>query len=254
VGYGADFKLAISMNGGVVDTSWIDAGEAAFIAFHALPDPFMPYDECGSACLPGGLPGGEPVVEVCGSLRAVERALELGNNDRFAGLSFPGDFSEVANARNGGVDGLFPLHAIELSAWQVAYPWQWWDEALGPNATTSAAARLQLDTMLAYVAPRACLALGLSCPGITSTAEPAAPRVILQLFPNPAHDELTIRWESSPAASGVLEIMALDGRLMLRRATASLDVQLGVSSLPPGAYFVRWHVGGQVAQAKFVRH
>ena len=101
----------------------------------------MPYGECGSACLPGGLPGGEPVVEVCGNLRAVERALELSNNDVFAGLSFPGDFSEVANARNGGVDGLFPLHAIELSAWQFAYPWQWWDETLGPNATTAAAAR-----------------------------------------------------------------------------------------------------------------
>ena len=250
VGYEAAFKLAISMNGGVVDTSWIDAGEATFIAFHALPDPFMPYDFCGTNAPPPALP---LPIDVCGSLRAVDRALGMGNNDVFAGLSFPSDFSEVANARNGGVDGLFPLYAIELSAWEIAYPWQWWDETLGPNATTAAAARLQLDTMLAYVAPRACLALGLNCPGIANTAEPAAPRAMLQLFPNPTHSELTIRWENGSAAPGDLEIRALDGRLMLRHATAGTDAQLDVSSLPPGAYFVRWRIGGQVAQVKFVR-
>ncbi len=253
VGYQARIKMAISMNGGVVDTAWMDTGEAALIAFHALPDPFMPYDSCGSACLPGGLLIAEPIVRVCGDLRAVAHANELGNNEPFVGHSFSGDFSEVANMRNEGVDGLFPLYSIVLSDQEVGYPWQWWDESLGPNNTTAEAAKAHLDTMLAYMAPRACRALGLYCPGVTAAEEPAVPMTGLQIFPSPASDCLTVRLENGDGMPGRLEVHTLDGRSLVRQRTSGSQTSLDLGGLPPGLYIIHWRQGSQVAVGRVVR-
>ncbi len=254
VGFEAQVKLAVSMNGGIVDTSWMDGGEAACIAFHALPDPCLPYDTCGAGCwdyLPPPL--NQPLLEVCGERLAVAHALSLGNNESFAGVSFPDDFSSVANARNDGLDGLFPLFSIPIAPLEVAYPWQWWDESLGANFTTPEAARLHLDTMLAYVAPRACASLNLSCPGVTDLSELPAPKPPLPTFPHPRDDLLTVQLEAQSPGTGTLEILSLDGRLLRRQFTQGNQARCRVNDLPPGIYLLRWKVQDSTFQGKFVR-
>ena len=254
-GYSSEVRLAVSMSGGLVDTSWADPGEPALLGFHALPDPFMPYQTCSSACLPGGLPSGEPVLTACGSWVTMTTANEKGNNAIFTGLEFPGDFSEVANSRNDGVDGLFPLSSIENTPVDVDYPWQWWSEDLAPGSPSAESAKLHLDTMLAYVAPRACLALGLDCAGLTSLAEPlsTAEERSLRFIPNPASTIAVVMLPANAEEAGFLMITDDHGQTLFQTTLEHRRKELNLAELAPGIYFVRWTNAKQTYAGKLVR-
>lgn len=255
-GYDSGFQLAVSMGGGLIDTSWIHAGEPAMIAFHGLPNLFMPYAECGSACLPGGLPGGEPVVIACGSYVAIENALAKGNNAVFEGLQFPGDYSEIANARTGGLDGLFPLTALHDSVINapIPEPWNWWSDDWAPGSIPAELAKSYLDTMLAYVAPRACLALGLDCAGLTSSvAHPSpAPAPAIAFAPNPADGWVQASLPADIARQGRIRVFDANGRLLRAFDAAGPTAALDLQGLPGGVYFVNWIVGEMAFQGRIV--
>lgn len=253
-GYDSRFQLAVSMGGGLIDTSWIHAGEPPMIAFHGLPNDFMPYDECGSACLPSGLPGNEPVVLACGSYVAIETVLAKGNNAVFEGLQFPGDHSAIANARSGGLDGLFPLTALFDPATNLPNPepWIWWDEEQAPNSPPAELAKHYLDTMLAYVAPRACLALDLDCAGVTSSvAQPsAATAPAIAFAPNPTDGWVQASLPVSIARTGHIRVFDANGRLLRVFSVADPVAELDLQGLPGGVYFVSWMVGEAVFQGR----
>jgi hypothetical protein len=257
-GYDSGFQLAVSMGGGLIDTSWIHAGEPAMIAFHGLPNLFMPYAECGSACLPGGLPGGEPVIIACGSYVTIENALAKGNNAVFEGLQFPGDYSQIANARSGGLDGLFPLTALHDSVFNVPIPepWNWWSDDWAPGSIPPEVAKPYLDTMLAYVAPRACLALGLECAGLTSTrnASSPAPASAIAFAPNPTSGWVQASIPVNSAHQGQIRIIDANGRSLRLLDTAENNVGLDFSGWPAGVYFVIWRVEGRIFQGRVMVH
>jgi hypothetical protein len=182
------------MGGAIGDSSWIDPGQPPLISFHVPTDPFAPYVE-GTVLVPVV---NFPVVEVQGSYLAQKLVDEYGNNDVFANEDWIDPYTEVANSRNDGYDGLFPMLPTDPTN---NAPWQFWawNNVNADAPADSVYARLVIDSVMNYVAPRACLALGLGCDlsGYITAVEEIldADAVGLQVAPNPASD--VVRFETN---------------------------------------------------------
>ena len=219
VGYDSDFQLSVNFGGALGDTSWIDDNTVPTISFQNPYDPFAPYME-DILVVPTT---GDLIVEVQGAYTVQAKMAELGLNDVFASETWIDDYSAQANTRNDGFDGLFPLpYSPELNALGdtviVASPWHWWNpadwvgqycallmppddpdlatySALGDPSMTPERGQAYTDTLIAYFAPRACLALDLGCDLsdyiITDTKGDFLQKdaVGLNISPNPATDE-----------------------------------------------------------------
>ena len=141
-GYSDAIDMAFNFGGAMLDTIWIEAGEAPIASFQNTNDQFAPYD----VDVLTEPVNNDPVIEAHGSLPLIRRATALGNNDCFAGLSTTlvdatyGNGDGAANAAAAGhadMPGLFPLvtptpsavpTACGMAEWDGA-PWQWWDNA-----------------------------------------------------------------------------------------------------------------------------
>lgn len=186
-GYSGDFSLAVNMGGACGDTSWVDPGQVPIISYQVPTDPFAPY-KAGLVIVPGF---NLPVVEVFGAYVVQEFQNRYNNNAAFAGKTYAGDYSAVANSRNDGYDGLFPL--IGTGGPDDSAPWEWWDPATNPNHTSGiqtnpdmskTKALGYIDTIISYYAPRACEVLGLNC-GLVNVEE-LNPEEVMTIAPNPA--------------------------------------------------------------------
>ncbi len=213
VGYSSDFSLSVNLGGAMGDTSWIDENTVPIISFHNPYDSFAPYME-DILIVPTT---GDLIVEVQGSYTVQAKMAELGINDVFANESWVDEYSARANELNNGLDGLFPIEYLpQVNAIgdtvSVPSPWRWWDptdwvdvyctlvQPPGPDLATQAAAgdpnmspergMAYTDTIIAYFAPRACLALDLGCDlgdFVSSTAELIQQESVgLSISPNPA--------------------------------------------------------------------
>ena len=138
--YSDAIDMAFNFGGAMLDTIWIEAGEAPIASFQNTNDQFAPYD----VDVLTEPVNNDPVIEAHGSLPLIRRATALGNNDCFAGLSTTlvdatyGNGDGAANAAAAGhadMPGLFPLvtptpsatpTACGMAEWDGA-PWQWWD-------------------------------------------------------------------------------------------------------------------------------
>ena len=140
--YSDAIDMAFNFGGAMLDTVWIEAGEAPIASFQNTNDQFAPYN----VDVLTEPVNNDPVIEAHGSLPLIRRATALGNNDCFAGLSTTlvdatyGNGDGAANAAAAGhedMPGLFPLvtptpsavpTACGMAEWDGA-PWQWWDNA-----------------------------------------------------------------------------------------------------------------------------
>ena len=199
-GVDASFKLAIQMGGALGDTSWVTAGDVPMISFHVPSDPFAP---CVEGVLSVPPPVNLPVVEVNGACLTLPTAVDLGINDIFD-VDFIDPISAVAAESDRGDDNpglfLFPSGDPEESApWNFAYSAEPYGVMGSDCPTDQVSAQTYMDTVMAYVAPRACLALGLGCnlEGITNTNEILEEEFALTLAPNPASSIVNIRAEEN---------------------------------------------------------
>ena len=145
--YSDAIDMAFNFGGAMLDTTWIEAGEAPIASFQNINDnssiTSSGYSIYNVDVLTEPV-NNEPVIEVHGSLPLIRRATALGNNDCFDGLSTTlvdatyGNGDGAANAAAAGhadMPGLFPLvtptpsavpTACGMADWDGA-PWQWWD-------------------------------------------------------------------------------------------------------------------------------
>jgi len=87
----------------------------------------------------------------------------------------------------------------------------------------------------------------------------AGSRMILQLqvWPNPARDVVRVEatnpggkaWRIEAASGGMVEVIDIAGRVMVRSANSAVQV----TSLAPGRYFLRYTTAGGVGTASFVK-
>ncbi len=251
-GYDSDFQLSVNLGGALGDTSWIDPGQPPLISFHTPDDPFAPYVE-GTVLVPVV---NFPVVEVQGSYLAVKLAYQYGNNDAFANANFTDDYTAAANANNDGYQGLYPFvtgDPNDSSPWDI---WAWDN----PNATElcdSVRARMYIDTIMNYFAPRACLVLGLGCDlSAYSAAEEIldAGMVGLKVSPNPA--TAYVRFETN-AEYPIRHIYVYDlnGRLVkVHTNVNSNDFTMQRHSLAKGTYVAKVIFEDGIVSEKIMLH
>lgn len=245
VGYSGDVQMAVNLGGATADSSFVTPGLPPMISFHCPQDSFAPYD-IGLVLVPGF---NLPVVEVAGSYRVQLLANRYGLNADFDGKSYPGDFSAVANARNDGYDGLFPLP----NQWNESSPWSWWstnNPNHNPNAIfqpDGARARTYLDTIIAYSAPRMCEVLGLGCSFIGLDNKPVIENDEVIVSPNPATNGLEI-YSTDGSTINRIEVYDIQGRLVLaQEVTDRSRHYVTRGNLGPGQYILKTTLNESVA-------
>jgi hypothetical protein len=208
-GYSSNFSLAINMGGALGDSTWMDAGEIPLISFHNPSDAFAP---CETDVL--NVPtanGALPVVEVSGSCDMQQQAAGFGLNNVFSNI--PSGFDPYGANSASSLNGFYPFSNTPNNS---ASPWEWKGLPNNPPTpadcnTDAASSRAYIDTIIGYVAPRACLALNLGC-NFSSTKEINEFDLGLTVAPVPANDQVNFRTETAAIRS--IYVYDLNGRLV----------------------------------------
>jgi hypothetical protein len=136
-------KAVVAAGGALADTSWLEAGNVPMISFHCVRDPFAPFSQ-GTVIVPTT---NEVVVEVQGANLYIQKANQLGNNDKIKNIAANDPYTIAAEGRYGAtvdyiydapddkitintnVKGLFPvlLPVNSTILNNQSSPWQWWD-------------------------------------------------------------------------------------------------------------------------------
>lgn len=110
--YSSDFNMGFALGGALGDSSWVEQGDAPFVALHCERDPGAPYDVGDVIAIDGTtsppsafavIPGG------AGGLAVLRRANALGNQAVFSGVNWTDTISDIAATKNGGLLGLYPF-------------------------------------------------------------------------------------------------------------------------------------------------
>lgn len=283
--YSSEVDFVFSMGGGIGDTSWINPGEAPCVAFHTLLDPIIPYN-LGPIIIP---PWHEVELEKFGSYHIARISNQLGNNDVFATASFSDSYTLAANKNNDGYEGLFPfdrpftpddldcgIPGVTLQMVPESSPWDWWDQSqfisdwesvpgqtvsggfancnqLASNPNMSATkARIYIDSVMGYLAPRMVLALSLDTTATRIEDDLLSQR--MQVFPNPTLTGFEVRVNDDANSIRNIEVRDMTGRVVMSREhlrVQSYAFERG--SLAEGIYYVRVRAtNGAIATRKLV--
>lgn len=230
LGYRSDVALTVNLGGALGDSTWVDDGEIPVISFHVPTDQYAPYKT--DILNVGTQTGPQPVVEVSGSYDVQKIATRKGINDVF--LTIPEGNDPIGEAMDLEFPGLLPLNSVDSA------PWEWANEGtpgLPADCNTDpTTAKTYIDTIMAFYAPRACVALQLNC-FETSTKETQVDSDFMIVAPNPAQGRVII--SSDKADIQKIEIYSAEGRVVetinnvnSRRYDYSYD-------LPNGMYFIK---------------
>ncbi|MBC7885853.1 MAG: T9SS type A sorting domain-containing protein, partial [Saprospiraceae bacterium] len=205
-GFSSEFALCVNMGGALGDSTWMNAGEAPLISFHVDSDQLAP---CGTDVLNVPTPlGPQPVVEVTGSCDLGRKADQLGINDIFK--TIPAGHDHFAAHNPSGRTGFYEFQNTPDN---TSAPWEWAKADNPPSICNknAALAKLYIDTIVGYFAPRACVALGLNCDFNSSTKDLSDVSVNLKMSPNPATVDMNITVsEETPIRS--LTLFDISGR------------------------------------------
>ncbi|MCB0552065.1 MAG: T9SS type A sorting domain-containing protein [Phaeodactylibacter sp.] len=241
----SDILMVINNGGALGDISWIDENTVPWVSFQVPTDPFAPYTT-GTLTVPGTGDPADPsddfaVVEVSGAYDIQAKLNELGINDIFESIPAwaPEDYSEVANSRNNGFNGLFPFPTGVIAD---SAPWDFY-AADNPNVPPNPPpnperARMYWDTIMAYAGVRACIGMDLPCLFV-NTKQVGAAEVNLKLAPNPASDEVMISADAEHPMRSI-ELYDINGRLL--RTYFDVDSNqfiLNREGASSGIYFLR---------------
>ncbi|MFN8339874.1 MAG: T9SS type A sorting domain-containing protein [Saprospiraceae bacterium] len=242
VGYDSNFALAVNMGGALGDSTWMNQGEVPLISYHVVSDAYAPC-ETDVLNVPT-LTGPQPVVEVSGSCDMQAKAARYGNNDYFNDI-YP-SMDPYGNLSKSSLHGFFPFYGTPNDS---GSPWEWSfadkpKPTTDPNTsgcnTNASTAKMYIDTIVGFFAPRACIALNLPCKSsVTSSKDVNDAQVDLRIAPNPATTEFQIS-TSSEAPIQSYAIYDISGR-MVRNVNSVNTNQITVKreSLQNGLYIIR---------------
>ncbi|MFM2395383.1 MAG: hypothetical protein RLZZ546_3366 [Bacteroidota bacterium] len=243
----SDFALAVNMGGALGDLSWLDGNTPPIISIQCPYDPFAPYDD---AVLNVPIPGGQlPVVRVQGSLAVQKKMTELGKNDIFTQLDPAKDpIGSAIKARQGGLTNLYPIQGTPQFVPLDSSPWDFWDPATNPNHANAVQGnpdmsaekgRRYIDSILMFVAPRACIALDLPCKAsvVSNTKDLSDLDVNLSLSPNPSSDKIRISVNKETPIKNI-QLSDITGRIVRKEVVNSNYFDLNKDQLINGLYFI----------------
>ena len=275
-GFDYETHFACNMGGAIPDTSWLAPGDAPFVAFHTVFDPFAPFTE-GVVIVPTT---GEQVVPVQGSNLFMELANQYGNNASFATLVSGDPYTDRARSLYGttqthaggsvdinlNVEGLFPFATPDwpgqmIAPFEEASPWQFWDPnsplataivdpgpppitahqaslASNPNMSPTKA-RTYMDTIMGYLNPRVICALQLGPCALVGIDENDPIALGVDVFPNPSVDQVTVT--SSAATVEHYELFDVNGRLVRAFNVNSDRFTIDRNGIESGVYLLQLH-------------
>lgn len=244
VGYSSDFALAVNLGGAVADSAWIDPGQKPIISIHTTTDPFAPYKE-GLVLVPVTPP--LEVVKVQGSYIVQQLSNQYGNN-KFAttARSFIDPYTKAANRLNDGHEGLNPILRANI---YDSSPWDFWgssnvNDSLARRTNpdmSPAKARLFIDTIIGYYAPRACVTLNLGCNlgRYTNTKDLEPSAVSMAITPNPVDQDFVISVAPEFTIQTAI-LMDINGRqIQTWNQVNNHTLSINRGQLQGGAYFVK---------------
>ena len=86
----------------------------------------------------------------------------------------------------------------------------------------------------------------------TATMENVSPNFTVNLFPNPATDQLNL-WVEGVDKKTEIKVYNLMGKLVMQRGSSNWLTQLDISKLSAGFYLVHVNNGKEIITAKFVK-
>jgi hypothetical protein len=256
VEYSSDFAVSVNLGGAIGDTAWIDPGQPPVISIHTPYDPFAPYVE-GLVLVPVDPP--LEVVEVQGSYLVSYLANLYGNNASLTPhneTSLQYEVTAVANSRNDGLEGLFPIYGTG-GPFDSA-PWTFWDPATNINSAsgfqtnpdmTREKAETYMDSILAYVAPRLFSSLELTV-GTENLLNPD--EVNMVMYPNPVSYEVFVSANKEYLIRSI-DVYDVKGSLVSRREGINHHfTYYKVADLAPGQYVMKVSFDEGVTARQFV--
>jgi len=256
--YSSKFAVGVNLGGAIGDSAWVDPGQPPVISIHTPYDPFAPYKE-GLVLVPVNPP--LEVVEVQGSYLVSYLANQYGNNSTLNPkneTSFQFEVTDVANAKNDGLEGLYPIYGTG-GPFDSA-PWQYWDPATNVNSATGFMTNpdmtrdkglLYIDSIMAYVLPRLYSTLDLY--ELTSTNEIVdAEQIKMVTYPNPATTEVFIGVDNTyPIRS--IGVYDLKGSLVqFIQGINSNYYTLKVHNYVPGQYVLQFQFDHGIAARQII--
>lgn len=284
VGYSSDFNLAVNIGGALGDISWFDDNTTPNVIIQSAYDIFAPYDDAVLVVPTTN----DPIVQVQGGLAVARKQEELGNNDIFNNFNFTdaSTLEAIANSATAGHDyytNLFPFtnapNSLGLDEGVVI---DWWD----PNGPTPASspcmgipwnlcphpsggtfhdqglvlnenmgpekANANIDKIMTFVAPRACVALGLEeCIAQLTSTEELLSETVFSVSPNPASDFININ--SGDKEFGKVEIFNIEGKLMnVQNDSNRTFSEMNISDMPTGTYVIKVYFEEGVAAKQII--
>lgn len=256
VGYPSHVHLCVNMGGALADSNWLDKGDIPLVSYQVLSDR---YDApCKTAYIGGTIvdPMTTQIVEVSGSCDLHYYVEQFGNNNVFKKILPSLDpLGPIAKARNGGANGFFPFIGTPNN---TSAPWEWTSysgvpkpQQVGCN-TNGVSARAYIDTIIGYFAPRACVALGLNCGGVSSSNNWPMARAEMTIVPNPATGEAILSVQEGLLFQS-LQLFDVSGRLVRSiQHLNSSTCALRRAGLPSGVYVVKAYFEKGVLAQKLV--
>lgn len=247
-GYSSSFNLAVNTGGALGDSSWMDQGNIPLISYHVLSDFFAPCETDILNVLT--MSGPQPVVEVSGSCDMQKIANDLGLNDIFN--TIPAGHDPYGANSISNYNGFYPFVGTPTppgATTESSGPWAWTSYVGTPAPTATgcevdgAVARLYIDTIVGYFAPRACVALGLGC-NFVNTKELSDLEVGLKVSPVPAID--VVNFVSEKQKMTDIYVYDLNGRLVKAHTSIEANAfQMPRNALVAGLYIaeVRYEKG-----------
>lgn len=236
-----EFALSVNTGGALGDSTWMDDTEVPIISVHTTFDPFAPYET--DVLLVPTATGPQPVVEVSGSGTVQRIATRLGVNDIFN--TIPDGADPIGDAIDSPYPGLFPIRSVN-GAQENSAPWEWTDtsnpELLATDCNDdSEFARTMIDSIIAFYAPRACVALGLECDFAVNTVETNLDAGLMTIAPNPAVGSFIVSTKEMLIEQ--IQVFDLQGQLMINNHYQGDNrVKIDVSALSTGMYIVKTNV------------
>src|SRR5688572_16806523 len=135
--------------------------------------------------------------------------------------------------------------SVSISVAPGAYYAKVYPKGTANNATSCYTLRVQTISATRVTAT----ATGVTA---TGTKKNVNPNFTINLFPNPAGDQLNISVEGIDRKS-VIKVYNLAGKLVMQQGNSNTLTQLNISKLPAGFYSVHVHYGIETRSAKFVK-
>jgi len=242
LGPSSDFQLQVNIGGALGDISWLDENTPPMISFQSPTDPFAPYNT-GVLIVPQV---NLPVVEVQGALAIQQKVDELGLNAAFADKDFQDPLSNFQESLT-GYSGLYPLNRPDSLKYDSS-PWDFWaasnpNNAAGlqtnPNMSKEKAIAF-MDTIINFMAPRACLVLNLGCDltGYLNIKKINVAESGVEFYPNPASNLVNIQ-SPNKEIKGIVVFDAAGRAVKTFGNINSRTYTLNRGDLPVGVYYAQ---------------